>query len=104
MHKNPDRQEIQHCRWWLGLELAFIRPRIVLAAGASAAFALTGDMSALSQRRGRIETGLHGGEVLISWHPSYILRLPDAAMRDKARQQLTHDIAVAARRANQNQD
>lgn len=92
LHQNPDRQEIVHCRWWLGLELAFVRPRVVLALGASAAFALTGEDAPLSERRGKIENGLHGGEVLISWHPSYILRLREAAMRDRARSELAEDL------------
>lgn len=95
LHQNPDRQEIQHCRWWLGLELDLIRPRMVLAMGASAAFALTGDSSPLTRRRGQVETGSHGGQVLVSWHPSYILRLPDPTARSRARQELTHDIAAA---------
>ncbi len=43
LHQNPNHSEIRHCRWWLGLKLALIRPRVTLALGASAAFALTDD-------------------------------------------------------------
>lgn len=99
LHQNPHRQEILHCRWWLGLELAFIRPRVVLALGASAAFALTGDGAPLGPRRGRLETGLHGGPVLISWHPSHILRLRENAAQARAREEMAGDIAVAWRKA-----
>jgi len=99
LHQNPDRREIDHCRWWLGLELAFIRPRIVLALGASAAFALTGDERPLSQRRGAIEAGRHGGPVLISWHPSYILRTPDPGEQARLRRELAADIAAVLARA-----
>ena len=97
MHQNPGRQEILHCRWWLGLELAFIRPRMVLALGGSAAFALTGDDAPLAARRGGVEAGLHGGPVLISWHPSRILRLPDGPARAQACAELSADMAAAAR-------
>lgn len=97
LHQNPDRQEILHCRWWLGLELAFIRPRMVVALGASAAFALTDNNAPLTSRRGQAEIGLHGGPVLISWHPSYILRLNDSVARERARRELIEDIIQAAR-------
>ncbi|WP_313349481.1 UdgX family uracil-DNA binding protein [Paracoccus sp. (in: a-proteobacteria)] len=93
LHQNPNHSEIRHCRWWLGLELALIRPRVTLALGASAAFALTDDDRPLHQRRGRVETGLHGGPVLISWHPAYILRLPDVGQQSHARMQLVEDLA-----------
>ncbi|QLH16097.1 UdgX family uracil-DNA binding protein [Paracoccus pantotrophus] len=95
LHQNPDRQEILHCRWWLRLELSFIRPELVVAFGASAAFALTGNAAPLTPRRGRIETGLHGGPVLITWHPSAILRQKsEAAMQ--LRRELAGDLASAA--------
>ncbi len=94
LHQNPNRSEIRHCRWWLGLELAFIRPRITLALGASSTFALTDDNSSISQRRGTIETGLHGGPVLISWHPSHILRTSDPAQQARLRRELAADIAA----------
>ena len=94
-HHAPDRSEIEHCRWWLGLELGFIQPRITLALGASAAIALTGNAAPLAARRGRLETGLHDGPVLISWHPSYILRLTDPDQQARARQDLTHDLGAA---------
>lgn len=97
LHRNPNRQEIQHCRWWLGLELGFVRPRVTLSLGASAAFALTDDPSPLSPRRGQVENGLHGGPVLVTWHPSFVLHLSDAATRDRARRELIADIASAAR-------
>lgn len=94
LHRTPNRDEIEHCRWWLGLELAFIAPRITLALGASAAFALTGDNGSISQRRGTIETGLHGGPVLISWHPSYILRTPNSSEQARLLSELAADAAT----------
>lgn len=100
LHVTPERTEVEQCRWWLGLELGFIRPRVTLALGATAAFALTGDAGALTARRGRVETGLHGGPVLISWHPSYILRLPDANQRQAAERALIEDLALAQRIAD----
>ncbi len=95
LHQNPTRDEIRHCRWWLGLELAFVRPQVTLALGASAAFALTDDFRPMQGRRGTVQTGLHGGPVHISWHPAYILRLADAGRQQLARRQLAEDLARA---------
>ncbi|MGV6875271.1 UdgX family uracil-DNA binding protein [Pseudochelatococcus sp. B33] len=92
LHQNPNRGEITHCRWWLGLELGLIRPRIAVALGASAAFALTADGSPLSSRRGHIETGLYGGPVLITWHPAHILRVRDEERRLAAHGELVADL------------
>jgi uracil-DNA glycosylase len=63
--------------------------------GATAAFALTDSAAPLGKRRGRVETGLHDGPVLLSWHPSYILRLTDAAQQQRAREELAEDLATA---------
>ena len=95
LHQTPDRPEIDQCRWWLGLELAFIRPRITVALGASAAYALTGNDAPLTARRGKVEAGLHDGPVLVSWHPALILRLTDLGQQAQARQDLIGDLRQA---------
>ena len=95
LHNAPDRGEIEQCRWWLGLELAFIRPKLTLALGASAAFALTSKANPLATRRGKLEQGLHNGPVLVTWHPAYILRLSDPRHQARARAELTDDLRHA---------
>lgn len=98
LHQNPNRGEIQHCRWWLDLERRFIAPRLTLALGASAAYALTGSAEGIGARRGRVERALDGGPVLLSWHPSYILRLSGAAAV-QAQDQLRADLRRASEMA-----
>ncbi len=95
LHVTPDRTEVEQCRWWLGLELAFIRPKVTLALGATAAFAVTGNDAPLAARRATVEQGLHEGPVLISWHPAYILRLSDPVAQNRARDELTQDLRAA---------
>lgn len=101
LHQNPNRGEIEACRWWLGLELAFVKPQLVLAMGRSAAFALTGQDAPLTGRRGQIETGLHEGPVLLTWHPSAILRQPDPVRAAQMRAELSADLARAQAMADQ---
>lgn len=95
IHQNPNRTEISHCRWWLDQERSFVQPKLTVALGASAALSLTGNANPMGPRRGHIEHALDGGPVLISWHPSYILRLPpEPAARAQA--ELTNDLKQAA--------
>ncbi|WP_295047884.1 UdgX family uracil-DNA binding protein [uncultured Paracoccus sp.] len=96
IHQNPAAGEIRHCQWWLDIERRFVQPRLTVALGATAAFALTGNRAPLTPRRGRVETTLDGGPVLITWHPSLILRLdPEPAAR--AHKEFAADLTQAAR-------
>ena len=76
-----------------------MQPKLTVALGATAAYALTGNAAPMADRQGRIEQGLHNGPVLVTWHPSYILRLTDAAAQARARADLTAALYEAARRA-----
>lgn len=96
IHQRPDGGEIEACRWWLARELAAVRPRLVVALGATAAHALLGRPMAIGRNRGRpIPTG-DGAPVLITVHPSYILRVPDAGARERERMALVADLKAAA--------
>ncbi|TCS61530.1 DNA polymerase [Primorskyibacter sedentarius] len=97
IHQRPERSEIEHCRWWLDAEIAQVRPRLILAMGATAAQSLTGDGANILSRRGKIETGPDGLPVLVTLHPSYLLRLPDPAAREKATADFKHDLVTAAK-------
>jgi uracil-DNA glycosylase len=95
IHQRPNAGEIDHCRWWLDKERRLVEPRLLLALGATAAQSLTGDGSRLLQRRGHIEQTDDGRAVLITLHPSYILRMPDASNRAEAEVWLISDIRKA---------
>ncbi len=99
LHKRPNQGEVQACRWWLDRELALIRPRLVVALGATAAHALMGKAVTLGRLRGR-PTGFAGGYAgLITVHPSSILRMPDEAARHAAFDAFAADLKVARRLA-----
>ncbi len=89
LHVTPDRDHIDHCRWWLDLERRLVRPRVILGLGRTALVALTGDGDGLTRRVGKVERLDDGTTFVPAFHPSYILRLPDdaaatarAALRD----------------------
>lgn len=83
IHERPNAVEIAACRFWLGLERDFVRPKLVVALGATALHALTGHRGSLSSMRER-ELALEDGTALIATvHPSYLLRLPDEEGRER---------------------
>lgn len=78
LHVTPHADEVEHCRWWLRQEIALVQPRLVVAMGATAVFALTGETPRLGDIRGRALPFEPGRALLVTIHPSYLLRLPDA--------------------------
>lgn len=99
LHQTPTAREIDICRWWLESELAIVRPRLVLALGASAARGLLGKTVSISRLRGAAHPLADGPELWVTVHPSYLLRL-DGARRKQQEQRFQADlIAVASRLA-----
>jgi uracil-DNA glycosylase family protein len=100
LHKRPERGEIQACRWWLDLELGVVKPKLVVALGATAAFALMGRTLVLARERGRLLRWSDGRAGLATIHPSAILRMPDEAERREAFFDFAGDLREALRLAN----
>lgn len=82
IHQSPGTSEITQCRFWLQTEIALVKPKLIIAMGATAAQALTGDGKGILQRRGTRSKTPDGVPVLLTLHPSYLLRLPDQAKPD----------------------
>ncbi len=79
IHSKPTAGEVKHYRWWLEKELDLVKPKVVVALGATAALALSGKPLAVAKNRGPII--LDGRTGFITIHPSFLLRMPEA---DKA--------------------
>ena len=96
LHQNPERRRDRSaCRWWLELE------RALRAAAADRRHGGDGGVRAdrplapsLTERRGKVEETATG-PVLLTWHPSFILRVPDEGRKAEARAQLAEDLTTA---------
>lgn len=95
LHKTPDRAEIAACHQWLDKELELVAPELVIALGATAARALLGRATPVETNRGRLMEWTHGRQILITVHPSYLLRVPDA-FRVEAYGRFVRDLKLAA--------
>lgn len=85
LHKRPNAYEVDRCRWWLEQERAMVRPDLVVALGVTAARGVLGRTVTLARVRGEILAQEGGGSVLVTIHPSYLLRIErDASEAEKA--------------------
>ncbi|HWF01519.1 MAG TPA: UdgX family uracil-DNA binding protein [Caulobacteraceae bacterium] len=101
LHKTPDAGEIRACRWWLEQERSLVRPALVVALGATAAMAVFGKAMPVMKSRGRLIDLDGGGQGMVTVHPSFLLRVPDAASKAKEFQAFVADLEVARRRLAQ---
>ncbi len=98
LHAKPDIAEINACRGWLDAERAQIKPKIIVALGATAARGLTGKAVTIGKARGVAVPQPDGSELWITVHPSYLLRIEDPALAAKERRRFIEDLrSIAAR-------
>ncbi|MBN9306774.1 MULTISPECIES: UdgX family uracil-DNA binding protein [unclassified Devosia] len=81
IHQRPNAGEISACRFWLELERELVRPKLVVAMGATAVQSLTGKAASISSLRGKKLELPDGAALLVTVHPSYLLRIPEAARK-----------------------
>jgi DNA polymerase len=93
IHDRPSWSEIRACSHWLGLELASVRPSLVVCLGATAAQALLGRSARVGKLRGHIHELENGLPVLVTTHPSAVLRAGDE--REERRAELLADLEHA---------
>lgn len=96
IHKRPNAAEIEACRPWLDGEIAAVRPRVVVAMGATAAQALLGPGFRVTRDHGRPVDAAEGWRVVATTHPSAVLRAPDETARRRGYSQLVEDLRAAA--------
>lgn len=74
-----------------------MKPKLVLAMGASAARGLLGETVSIAKTRGDPIALGDGSELWVTAHPSYLLRL-DGAARDKQERLFDADLAAVKER------
>jgi uracil-DNA glycosylase len=77
IHQKPDRSEIEACKVWLFGEIEQVRPRLIVALGATAAQSLIGRTVTIGRERGRFVPYPPDRHLFVTVHPSFLLRVPD---------------------------
>jgi uracil-DNA glycosylase len=95
LHKKPNAAEVRACTPWLQEEIRLVKPRVVVALGATAAQALLGKQFRVTQERGRPIPTEFAEAVVATVHPSAVLRAP-AEAREEARREFFADLKKVA--------
>jgi uracil-DNA glycosylase family protein len=98
IHERPNRLEINACRVWLEQEIALVKPKAIVALGATAAGAILGSAARVMRDRAKPFPSPLAKLVTLTVHPSSILRAPDSAARAAARRDFVRDLRTIASR------
>lgn len=97
IHKKPAVGHIRACHPWLEAELEAVGPAVVVALGATAGRAVLGRAVRVTAERGQVIEGPDGlGPVVLTTHPSALLRLRGKGGYDEAFEALVRDLRTAA--------
>ena len=99
LHKRPNAYEIERCKIWLELERETVKPAVIVALGATAARSLFGRPVTIAKLCGRMLELPDGTAALVTIHPSFLLRIRDAADKKREYGQFVADLRVAAKMA-----
>jgi DNA polymerase len=97
LHQKPNGREIAACRPWLVAELEAIQPRVLVCLGATAARAVLGKITKISEHRGELLESDLGSRIVVTVHPSSILRIEDSDLRQVAMRHFIDDLRTARR-------
>ncbi len=95
LHEKPTKANVTACLPWVQKELELVQPEVLVALGATAVDGLLGKGVAIMRDRGRPIDSALAPTVLVTIHPSAVLRARDD--RDAMFDGLVKDLRVAAK-------
>jgi DNA polymerase len=97
LHKKPNSGEIEACFPWLKREVELVQPKLIVALGSTAVRALAGKSLPVLENRGRTLPTVFDVPMLVTVHPSSLLRAPDDAARRAAFESFVADLKKIAK-------
>ncbi|MBB2974345.1 UdgX family uracil-DNA binding protein [Mesorhizobium sp. RMAD-H1] len=94
VHMTPSTGEVTKCRFWLNREIAIIKPKLIVALGATAMLGITGRKVPVTKIRGSV-VAADDLSILVTVHPSYLLRLPDKELASAEYTRFVDDLRQA---------
>lgn len=92
IHQKPNGGEVSACRFWLDHERALVKPKVIVALGATAAQSLLGSGATIGKLRGAPIELEDGTTVFVTVHPSFLLRMPDREKAAEERMAFARDL------------
>ena len=92
IHAKPNAREIAACLHWLRGEVAMLKPQVIVCLGATAAQAVFGRTVRINEERGKLIPSELAPHILVTIHPSAILRAPDERAREEQRGHFVADL------------
>ena len=96
LHKKPNAAEVRACHPWLDEEIRLVKPRVIVALGATAAQSLLGSKFRVTEQRGKPIRSDWAEAIFATVHPSAVLRAP-ADARTEARKEFFGDLKRVAK-------
>jgi len=96
-NRAPMQEELANCRPYLDRELSVVEPRVILALGAPAAKSFLGSAFSITRQRGIWYKTADGVDLMVTFHPAYLLRLTGGEMTAVKKLVYADLLAVRAR-------
>ena len=96
IHKTPSSGEVRACHPWLDNEIAVVKPRVIVALGATAAKALFGPTIRVTAQHGKVIRTSLAEAGFATVHPSSVLRAP-SDVREEAEKAFVDDLKKVAK-------
>ena len=97
IHKRPNSREIAACRPWLESELRLVKPQLVVCLGSTAGQAFFGSSFRVTRERGKVLSSKLAPKVVVTVHPSSLLRQPDEESREREYDRFVVDLRAAVK-------
>lgn len=75
-NRTPEEAEVASCRGYFERQMELLRPEFVVCLGAVAAKSLLQTQASIGQLRGKFHS-YRGAQVVVTYHPAYLLRNPE---------------------------
>ena len=95
LHKRPNNYEIERCNIWLEHERDLVKPSTIIALGVTAARSVTGKTVTIAKMRRTPVDLADGTKLVVTVHPSALLRIEDEHDRHAAYRDFVADLKAA---------
>jgi uracil-DNA glycosylase len=95
LHKRPNNYEIERCKIWLDRERELVEPTIIIALGVTATRSLIGKTVTIAKMRKTPVDMADGTRLVVTIHPSALLRIKDEADKRAAYGEFVTDLKAA---------